>query len=194
MPPRPYGVVGELRASLTVPVPDVGDVTADPTAALWVVLLGLLLGTGATLFFVVRQQVATKSVVGVDASMQELLRSIERNQSFFHEKIEHLLRADKEFTEKGWRTLPEDIGTASQLTAKIRELEHADRALLSASDLAKEAMARNEEEHRRIIATIDELKQLLRDHDAWERSVDARHGEWQRIKRQSVRPEGPDDA
>ncbi len=75
--------------------------------------------------------------------------------AFIREDVAELVEAQRDFAQRGWRTLPDDIATASRLTETIRSLQHADERQL--------------ERYDDIDRKLSTLHEFLRDHDRWER-------------------------
>ena len=68
--------------------------------------------------------------------------------------VDALLAANQEFSDKGWRSLPVDIGTAAGLTETIRDLQHEVRDL--------------QHENRVQTKQVDTVLTELRGHVEWE--------------------------
>jgi hypothetical protein len=67
--------------------------------------------------------------------------------SFIREEVAELVAAQRDFTKRGWQSLPDDIGTASRLTETIRALQGHDA---------------------RIDEKLNDILLELREHVAWE--------------------------
>jgi len=72
-----------------------------------------------------------------------------------NEKISALAEAQEDFTQKGWRHLPSDIGDALALTVTIRQLQ--------------EAVANDKIAHDEIKTELNGLMNFMKRHDEWER-------------------------
>lgn len=77
--------------------------------------------------------------------------------TFIREDVSALVDAQRQFSEKGWSTLPDDIGTSARLTETIRHLQHAAES--------------NTAEHSVILEQLSELSRFVKGHDAWERQA-----------------------
>jgi hypothetical protein len=103
-----------------------------------------ILGTLVVILLVVvrtygQAKAANRAVNNVGPGEHSLWDRVE----FIHEDVKQLVAAQDDFSEKGWRTLPDDISTASRLTETIRDLQHS----------AKQ----NQAEHEQIISKLDGL-------------------------------------
>ena len=72
------------------------------------------------------------------------------------EDMAHLTDAQEDFQARGWKHLPADIGDATALTLKIRQLESA--------------VSTGTAQRAQLIADLAAVDKLIRAHDEWERS------------------------
>lgn len=77
-------------------------------------LLGMMSAMVGALVYLIRQSLVQEDDHGT--VIQEV--------THIKDAVDQLLEANQDFSDKGWRTLPTDIGTASGLTETIRELQH----------------------------------------------------------------------
>jgi len=142
------------------PVQVDGPWASDSTVAGGLILVVTMLV--GVLVFLVRTFSATRQVNQAVNNVGPGEHSLWDQVSFIREDISVLVEAQKDFAEKGWRTLPDDIGTASRLTETIRHLQAGAEG--------------NERDHARIVADLEKLSAILSEHDRWERARDVDRG------------------
>lgn len=96
---------------------EVHDINSYIVIALVMVLLALL---GVVVKTYGQARAANTAVNNVGPGDHSLWDQV----SMVREDVNELVRAQREFAERGWPTLPDDIATAAQLTATIRTLQH----------------------------------------------------------------------
>ena len=127
------------------------------------VLAGILASLVTLIVLIVRGSRDSKEAAYHAAKVNSAVNNAPHGQpnlydqvSFIRDEVAELVSAQRDFTKRGWPTLPEDIGTASRLTETIRALQgHDERIDEKLNDIA--VMLRDH-----ILDENDKLEALLR--------------------------------
>lgn len=120
-----------------------------------------LIGVGATLVaalvYVVKAYTNAKVAAEQATAANQAVNNVGPGQHNLYDMVasqsktlERLVDAQNDFTERGWRRLPDDLSTSAKLTETIRELQHHDHG---------------------IDETINTILEELRAHVQWELQV-----------------------
>lgn len=132
---------------LMIPLP--ADTSGDPDQVIVAALVAVLMALLGVVVFLAKTYNQAKQANAAVNNVGPGDHSLWDAVNLIRSDVEELVKTQRDFNSKGWATLPSDIGTASELTATIRELQL---------------------EHRHHNKKLTEIEQTLKAHDAWERT------------------------
>lgn len=123
-------------------------------------ILGILATLVAALVFLAKGYAKTKVAAEQATQANQAVNNVGPGEHRMYDmvtemgkKLEHISVEQEEFQTKGWKTLPDDLASASRLTETIRSIQHNDEIL-----------------HQKLDMIIKEL----REHVEWE--IKAKYG------------------
>lgn len=96
----------------------------DPNLFVVSVLGALVLGQGAVLFYLFRMFTTVQRAAVVADQVNNAVNNVETGEVRIYQMVKELAGAQREFDQKGWRTLPADLNNAAALTSTVRALQN----------------------------------------------------------------------